>query len=130
MVYIYVVSLGCSKNRIDTEHMLGILANTDAAIVDRPEDADVIIVNTCGFINDAKQESIDVILEMAKYKEAGVRALIVTGCLSQRYAEELTDELPEVDAFLGVSCYSRICDVIQSVLAGKSMCAATGWMSI
>ncbi len=118
-LYVYIVSLGCPKNRIDTEHMLGELAASNAAIVDEPGDADVIIVNTCGFINDAKQESIDTILEMAAYKKRGTSALIVTGCLAQRYAAELQDELPEVDAFLGVSSYSRIRDAIQSVLDGK-----------
>ena len=79
----------------------------------------MIIVNTCGFIDDAKRESIDVILEMAQYKHNGVPALIVTGCLAQRYAKELSDELPEVDAFLGVSAYSKLLDAIRSVLEGK-----------
>jgi len=88
-------------------------------LVDSPDDADVIIVNTCGFIDDAKRESIDVILEMAQYKHNGVPALIVTGCLAQRYAKELSDELPEVDAFLGVSAYSKLLDAIRSVLEGK-----------
>ena len=118
-ILIYIVSLGCPKNRIDTEHMLGLLAGSNAAIVDEPDEADVIIVNTCGFIHDAKQESIDTIIEMGKYKEGNARALIVTGCLSQRYAQELQDELPEVDAFLGVSSYSRICDAIDTVLRGE-----------
>ncbi len=117
-VYVHVVSLGCAKNRIDTEHMLGILSESNAVIVDEPKDADVIIVNTCGFIHEAKQESIDTILEMAQYKDNGA-ALIVTGCLSQRYSKQLIDELPEVDAFLGVSGYSRLLEAMQSVLAGK-----------
>ncbi len=116
---IHVVSLGCEKNRVDTEHMLGLLAGSNAAVVDDPADADVIIVNTCGFINDAKQESIDTILEMAQYKQSGCSALIVTGCLAQRYADELSEELPEVDAFLGVSSYTRLLDAIQSALGGK-----------
>ena len=118
-IYIHVVSLGCAKNRIDTEHMLGVLAGTNAAIVDEPRDADVIIVNTCGFINDAKQESIDTIIEMSKYKEDRARALIVTGCLSQRYADDLIEELPEVDAFLGVSSYSKIMNAIEAALGGE-----------
>lgn len=117
-VYIHIVSLGCEKNRVDTEHMLGLLSESNAVIVDEPKDADVIIVNTCGFIHEAKQESIDTILGMAKYKENGA-ALIVTGCLAQRYAKELEDELPEVDAFLGVSGYSKLLDAVQSVLTGK-----------
>lgn len=118
-LYIHVVSLGCDKNRIDTEHMLGILAGSNAAVVDSPEQADVIIVNTCGFIDDAKRESIDVILEMASYKQDGAPALIVTGCLAQRYAKELSEELPEVDAFLGVGAYSNLLDAIRNVLSGK-----------
>ena len=118
-LYIHVVSLGCEKNRVDTEHMLGLLAGSNAALVDDPADADVIIVNTCGFINEAKQESIDTILEMARYKQNGASALIVTGCLVQRYAAELAEELPEVDAFLGVSCYSRLMEAIRSALGGK-----------
>jgi len=117
---IHVVSLGCEKNRVDTEHMLGLLSGSNAALADDPADADVIIVNTCGFINDAKQESIDTILEMARYKEEGsCRALIVTGCLAQRYAKELAEELPEVDAFLGVSSYSRLLEAISSALSGR-----------
>lgn len=118
-LFIHVVSLGCEKNRVDTEHMLGLLAGSNAALVDEPAEADVIIVNTCGFINDAKQESIDTILEMAKYKQSGCSALIVTGCLAQRYATELAEELPEVDAFLGVASYSRLLEAIQSALTGK-----------
>jgi ribosomal protein S12 methylthiotransferase len=116
---IHVVSLGCEKNRVDTEHMLGLLSGSNAALADDPADADVIIVNTCGFINDAKQESIDTILEMARYKELSCRALIVTGCLAQRYADELAEELPEVDVFLGVSSYSRLLEAISSALSGK-----------
>ncbi|MBT3319025.1 MAG: 30S ribosomal protein S12 methylthiotransferase RimO [Clostridia bacterium] len=114
-VLIYVVSLGCAKNRIDTEHMLGLLANSNAAVTDEPDEADVIIINTCGFIGDAKEESIDTILEMSIYDAK----LIVTGCLSQRYAGELEDELPEVDAFLGVSSYSKIDEAISAVLSDK-----------
>lgn len=117
-VYIYVVSLGCDKNRIDTEHMLGVLSAANVAVADEPESADVIIVNTCGFIEDAKRESIDTILELAARRQPGAK-LIVTGCLSQRYAHELEAELPEVDALLGVASYSRITDAITSVLEGK-----------
>ena len=114
-VLIYVVSLGCVKNQIDTEHMLGILAHSNAALTQDPQSADIIIVNTCGFIGDAKQESIDTILEMAQYQGK----LIVTGCLSQRYADELSEELPEVDVFLGVSSYSKINEAIKMALEGK-----------
>ena len=114
-VLIYVVSLGCVKNQIDTEHMLGILAHSNAVITQEPQSADIIIVNTCGFIGDAKQESIDTILEMAQYPGK----LVVTGCLSQRYADELSEELPEVDVFLGVSSYSKINEAINMALEGK-----------
>ena len=116
---IYIVSLGCDKNRVDTEHMLGLLSGSNAALVDEPKDADVLIVNTCGFIEDAKRESIDAILEMAAYKNQSARALIVTGCLAQRYADELKKELPEVDAFLGVSAYSRLTEAISAALGGQ-----------
>ncbi len=122
-LFIHIVSLGCDKNRVDTEHMLGMLAESEAAITDSPQDADVIIVNTCGFIEDAKRESIDAILEMAQYKQQGKKALIVTGCLAQRYAHELKQEMPEVDAFLGVSAYSRLYKAINAALCGdKYIC--------
>jgi ribosomal protein S12 methylthiotransferase len=104
-----VISLGCSKNRVDTEHMLGLLTNAGFVTETDPEKADVLIVNTCGFIEPAKQESIDTILEMAQYKKNGrCRTLVVTGCLSERYREELRAELPEVDIFLGVREYEKL----------------------
>lgn len=118
-LYIYIISLGCDKNRVDTEHMLGLLSGSNAALVDEPDNADVLIVNTCGFIEDAKRESIDAILEMSEYKKQKARALIVTGCLAQRYADQLQKDLPEVDAYLGVSAYSRLTDAISSVLNGR-----------
>ena len=100
---VYFVSLGCPKNRVDTEVMLGHAAGAGLrGRRRRPSDAEVIVVNTCGFIGEAKEESIDTILEMARYKESGrCQRLVVTGCLSQRYPEELADEMPEVDHFLG-----------------------------
>lgn len=101
-IQIGVISLGCSKNRVDTELMLGALQHRNVSFVADPAQADVIIINTCGFIESAKQESIDTILEMAQYKKTGcLKALIVAGCLSERYREELIQELPEVDAFFG-----------------------------
>lgn len=110
------VSLGCPKNLTDTETMIGILA-AENEIVANPEDADIIIINTCGFIDDAKQESIDTIIEMGKYKEMGcLRKLIVTGCLAQRYADEIEDQLPEVDAVVGTAGYNDIKDVVQQVM--------------
>src|SRR6266852_1382669 len=99
---VYFVSLGCPKNRVDTEVMLGLTDGAGFAIARAPEAAEVIVINTCGFIGEAKEESVDTILEMARYKQAGsCRRLVVTGCLSQRYPEELKRELPEVDHFLG-----------------------------
>ena len=100
------VSLGCSKNAVDTENMLGELASYGFEIVPDAGLADIIIINTCGFITPAKQDSIDTILEMAEYKKTGsCRFLAVTGCLSQRYPDELREELPEVDMFWGVKDY-------------------------
>lgn len=104
-----VISLGCAKNQVDTERMLGLLAQAGFAIVNDPELAHILIVNTCGFIEPAKQESINAILEMAQYKRTGVcDTLVVTGCLSQRYPDELREALPEVDVFLGVRDYARL----------------------
>src|SRR5260370_15363515 len=98
---VYFVSLGCPKNRVDTEVMLGLTAGAGFEIARAPEAAEVIVVNTCGFIGEAKEESVDTILEMARHKEAGTcRRLVVTGCLSQRYGRELARELPQVDHFL------------------------------
>src|SRR4051794_32280348 len=99
---IHFVSLGCPKNRVDTEVMLGQVADAGHRVVDDPAQAEVIVVNTCSFIGEAKQESVDAILEMARYKDGGrCERLVVTGCLSQRYPKELADEMPEVDHFLG-----------------------------
>lgn len=127
MARIGMVSLGCDKNRVDAEVMLGMLAGQGHQIVPDPETADVIIVNTCGFIEDAKQESIDAILEMAQYKEEGsCKALVVTGCLAQRYAEQLQQELPEVDALLGVGQLWQIVQTVQHVLDGEKVYDASG----
>src|SRR6266540_1369563 len=102
------VSLGCAKNLVDTEVMLGILDREGIEIISNPAEADIIIINTCSFINSAKEESIDTILQMAEYKQQGrCKAIIVTGCLSQRYKEELLQELPEVDALLGTDEWGR-----------------------
>ena len=104
-----VVSLGCAKNLVDTERMLGLLCGNGHSIVQEPGDAEALIVNTCGFIEPAKQESINTILEMARYKRRGVcKTLVVTGCLSERYRTELRDAMPEVDVFLGVNEYERL----------------------
>ena len=111
-----LVSLGCAKNQTDAETMLAILKDDGYKIVAEPETADIIIVNTCGFIDSAKQESINAILEMAEYKTCGqCNKLIVTGCLAERYADDIIAELPEVDAILGTGDYDRIIEVIKSV---------------
>ncbi len=114
---ILMVSLGCDKNLVDTEVMLGLLSDGGYSFTDDEQEADVVIVNTCCFINDAKQESIDTILEMAKLKTNGkIKALLVTGCLSERYREEIKSEIPEVDALLGTASITQIADVLNSVL--------------
>lgn len=115
-----IVSLGCAKNLVDTEVMLGILEQQGLDIVNDPAEAAVIIVNTCSFIAAAKEESINTILQMAEYKKKGnCKALIVAGCLSQRYKNELLRELPEVDALLGTGEWDRIAEALQDVLGGK-----------
>lgn len=115
------VSLGCDKNLVDTETMLGILNNECYEFTDDENEADVIVINTCCFINDAKQESINTILEMAEYKTNGkLKALIVTGCLAQRYKQEIIDEIPQVDIVLGTTNYDEISQAIKGALEGKS----------
>jgi ribosomal protein S12 methylthiotransferase len=104
-----VISLGCAKNQVDTERMLGLLTSVGHTLTGDPAEADILIVNTCGFIEPAKQESIDAILEMAQYKKTGkCRQLVVTGCLSERYRGELRDALPEIDILLGVREYETL----------------------
>lgn len=117
------ISLGCDKNLVDSEYMLGYLKNAGIEFTNDETEADIIIVNTCGFINDAKEESINTILEMAQQKETGkCKALIVTGCLAQRYKTEVIAEIPEVDAVLGTTAYDEIAEIINQVLAGESHC--------
>ncbi len=113
------VSLGCPKNLVDTEVMLGILGNNGYEIVSNPEDADVIVVNTCGFIDAAKTESIETILEMAQYKNNKCKLLIASGCLAERYHDDILEELPEVDAVVGTGDYTKIAEVIKSALNGE-----------
>ena len=117
---ILFVSLGCDKNRVDAEKMLGLLSGQGWQLTDDELEADVIVINTCCFINEAKEESIRNILEYARCKEEGhCRALICTGCMAQRYAEEIREELPEVDAVVGTTAYDRIAEVIQEALRGE-----------
>ena len=112
------ISLGCDKNLVDSEVMLGILDEKGWSIVDDEAQADVIVINTCCFIHDAKEESIETILEMAEYKKEGrLKALIVTGCLAQRYQREILEEIPEVDAVLGTTSYDKIAEAIEKALA-------------
>ena len=113
------ISLGCDKNLVDSEVMLGLLDAKGYRIVDEEQEADIIVINTCCFIHDAKEESIRTILEMAEYKKEGrLKALIVTGCLAQRYQQEILKEIPEVDAVVGTTSYDRIIRVIEEALAG------------
>lgn len=117
---ILFISLGCDKNLSDSEEMLGLLTANGHEIVDSEEEADVIVINTCCFIHDAKEESVNTILEMAEYKKSGTcKALIVTGCMAQRYKEEITQEIPEVDAVLGTTSYGDIVKALNEVQAGN-----------
>ena len=116
------ISLGCNKNRVDTESALGLLKEKGYKIVSDPAQADILMVNTCGFIDPAKEESINTILEMAQYKETGrCKLLVVTGCLAQRYEKELLKELPEVDLLLGVNQYASLPNLIERALSGKKI---------
>lgn len=114
------VSLGCDKNLVDSEVMLGLLRDHGYSLTNDEETAEVIVVNTCSFIHDAREESVNTILEMAELKKEGVlKALIVTGCLAERYKDEILQELPEVDAVVGTASYGKIVDAINEALHGK-----------
>ena len=120
MKKILFVSLGCDKNLVDSEVMLGLLAEKGYTFTDDEAEADIIIVNTCCFIGDAKEESVNTLLAMAEYKKAGrLKALIVTGCLAERYRQEITEEIPEVDAVLGTAGYDHIAEVVEQALSGE-----------
>ncbi len=119
-----MITLGCAKNTVDTEIMLAGLRTQGYEFTNDPAVAEILVVNTCGFIQAAKEESIDTILEMATWKEKGAcRLLLVTGCLTQRYGQEILDEMPEVDAVLGTGRLDQLADVIQRALAGERVCA-------
>ncbi len=119
---ILCISLGCDKNLVDTEMMLGLLNKDGHTFTDDENEADIILVNTCCFINDAKEESVNTILEMAELKKSGsCKALIVTGCMAQRYKEEIMEEIPEVDGILGTSTYDEISNVLNAALKGEHM---------
>lgn len=120
MMKILFISLGCDKNLVDSEVMLGILRDQGYGFTDDEAEADIIIVNTCCFIGDAKEESVNTLLQMAEYRKKGsCKALIVTGCLAQRYRREIMDEIPEADAVLGTTAYDRIAESIEEALGGK-----------
>ena len=117
---ILFISLGCDKNLVDTEVMLGLLASRGYQMTDDETAADIIVINTCCFIHDAKEESIQNILEMAEYKKEGsLKALVVTGCLAERYRQEILDEIPEVDAVLGTTSYDKILEAVDGALKGQ-----------
>ena len=119
---IYLLTLGCSKNRVDSEVMLGTLVERGYHLVEEPRDAEVIVVNTCAFIGEAKQESVNAILAMGEHKKNDkCHTLIVTGCLTQRYATELAGEMPEVDHFLGTGAYAQIGDLLAAEAAPRSI---------
>lgn len=117
---ILFISLGCDKNLVDSEVMLGMLTSNGYELTDDETQADVIVINTCCFIHDAKEESINTILEMAQYKEENLKALVVAGCLSERYKDEILKEIPEIDAVLGTTSYDAIVDAVNEALKGKS----------
>ena len=117
---ILFVSLGCDKNLVDTEMMLGMLTDKGYFITNDEDEADVVVINTCCFINDAKEESINTILEMAELKKSGkMKALLVAGCLAQRYKEEIQEEIPEVDAIIGTTAIDSIVEALEEIFTGK-----------
>lgn len=117
---VLLISLGCDKNLVDSEFMLGLIRDSGYELTDMEEEADIIVVNTCCFIHDAKEESIETILEMAEYKKTGVcKALIVCGCLAQRYHNEIEEDIPEVDAIIGTTSYEDIVSSIDEVVNGS-----------
>ena len=122
-----MISLGCDKNRVDAEVMLSSLKERGYNIVNEPQDADIIIVNTCGFIESAKEESIDTILEMAQNKKSGrCKGVIATGCMAQRYSKQLMEEMPELDAVVGTGSYREIADVADEIIRGSHSIIRTG----
>lgn len=121
MKKVLFISLGCDKNLTDSEEMLGMLVENGYEITNDETEAEVIVINTCAFIHDAKEESVNTILEMARYKEEGTcKALLVTGCLAERYKEEIVREIPEVDAVLGTASYDEIIKALNQVFSGES----------
>ena len=119
-MYIYFVSLGCDKNLVDSEKMLALLNHAGYTLTDDPEQAEIIVVNTCAFIHDAKQESIETLLELADFKENGnCKVLIATGCLAERYKDDILAEMPELDGIVGTTAYDSIVEVVEQTLQGQ-----------
>ena len=117
---IHLISLGCAKNQVNSEQMLFLLKEAKHTIVEDLKDAEVAVINTCGFIDSAKQEAIETILNAAQYKEkGGLKAIVVAGCLSERYKEEILKELPEVDAVCGTGSYDEICKAVDTAVNGE-----------
>src|SRR5689334_9955818 len=115
-----LVTLGCARNEVDSEELAGRLAADGFRLVDDPADADTVVVNTCGFVEQAKKDSVDTLLEAAELKEGGrARAVVAVGCLAERYGAELASSLPEADAVLGFDDYPDIADRLRSILAGE-----------
>ena len=113
------ISLGCDKNLVDTEHMLSMITKDGITITNDENEADVVVVNSCCFISDAMEESIQTLIDMGSLKEtANLKALIVTGCLAERYAKEIVEQIPEVDAVIGTNAYDEIVSVIHEVMEG------------
>ncbi|MCM1048002.1 MAG: 30S ribosomal protein S12 methylthiotransferase RimO [Clostridiales bacterium] len=128
---IFFISLGCDKNLVDSEMMLGLLSEKGYEFTDDETESDIVVINTCCFINDAKQESIDTILEMAELRKSGkVKALVVTGCLAQRYKEEIQKEIPEVDAIIGTTAIDEITGVIERLLVEDASCRLNKYNSL
>src|SRR5690606_21726358 len=127
------ISLGCPKNQVDTDYMIGFAEQAGFMMTDKPEEADILVINTCSFIETATQESIDTILEFAAYKKDRCRLLVVVGCLPQRYGRKLEKALPEVDLWLGTGEYSRLPELIKAALNAKKgdkyiALAPAGWL--
>ena len=120
MYKVAMVSLGCPKNQVDAEKMLALLKKGGLEITSAEADADAIIVNTCGFIESAKAEAIENILEAARYKENGkCKALVVTGCLAERYRDDITEEIPEVDVCVGLGSNGKIAEIVKKAIEGE-----------
>jgi len=124
MSKIYLLSLGCDKNRVDGEVMVGTLRVAGYEVVNKPEEAVAIIINTCGFIKDAVKESLDMIFELAEYKKDKCRALVIVGCMAERYKDEIKKTIPEADAFIGVGEYEKIAEKLQELIGAVPFTAS------